>query len=190
MVATPSRALTHVRSHALSLATLEMLVVDEADLILTYGNSADDIRALLTAGDLAQSYQTFLMSATMTEDVDALKSIVLSREDPTLVLLDDKPGDLARSLTQYCVRTSETDKFLLLYVIFKLKLVKGKCLVFVNDTDRSYKLKLFLEKFGIRAGVLNAELPFNSRSVMRLRDRADTAATMPCRSSTEACLTT
>jgi len=106
------------------------------------------------------------------------------------VLLDDKPGDLARSLTQYCVRTSETDKFLLLYVIFKLKLVKGKCLVFVNDTDRSYKLKLFLEKFGIRAGVLNAELPFNSRSVMRLRDRADTAATMPCRSSTEACLTT
>lgn len=52
---------------------------------------------------------------------------------------------------------------MLLYVILKLKLIKGKCLIFVNDTDRGYRVKLFLEKFGIKSGVLNAELPFNSR---------------------------
>ena len=60
-------------------------------------------------------------------------------------------------------RCSEEDKYLLIYVILKLKLVKGKCLIFVNNTDRGYQLKLFLEKFGIKSGVLNAELPFNSR---------------------------
>lgn len=62
-------------------------------------------------------------------------------------------------------RCSEEDKFLLLYVILKLKLIKGKCLIFVNDTDRGYRVKLFLEKYGIKSGVLNAELPFNSRCV-------------------------
>ena len=55
------------------------------------------------------------------------------------------------------------DKFLLTYIILKLKLVKGKCLLFVNDVERSYRLKLFLEQFSIKSCVLNSELPLNSR---------------------------
>lgn len=104
------------------------------------------------------------MSATLTEEVDELKTVVL--RNPVTVKLSDaestRDGQLNK-LTQYVVRTTEDDKFLLIYVILKLKLVKGKILIFVNDTDRGYRLKLFLEKFGIRSGVLNAELPFNSR---------------------------
>src|SRR2546423_347013 len=47
--------------------------------------------------------------------------------------------------------------------VLKLKLLKGKSIVFVNDIDRCYRVKLFLEQFGIRSCVLNAELPLNSR---------------------------
>jgi ATP-dependent RNA helicase DDX56/DBP9 len=107
------------------------------------------------------------MSATLTGEVDELKSVVL--RNPALVKLADTSSSSAGGagsegkLTQYIIRTSEDEKFLLAYVILKLKLVKGKILIFVNDTDRGYRLKLFLEKFGIRSGVLNAELPFNSR---------------------------
>jgi len=36
-------------------------------------------------------------------------------------------------------------------------------LIFVNSIARCYKLKLFLERFGIKSGVLNSELPQNSR---------------------------
>lgn len=61
------------------------------------------------------------------------------------------------------VHTSETDKFLLAYVLLKLKLIKGKCILFVNDVERSYRLKLFLDQFGVKACVLNRELPLNSR---------------------------
>lgn len=61
------------------------------------------------------------------------------------------------------MRTSEEDKFLLVYVILKLRLIRGKCLLFVNDIDRCYRLKLFLEQFGLRTCVLNEELPVNSR---------------------------
>ena len=52
---------------------------------------------------------------------------------------------------------------MLTYVIFKLQLIKGKCIIFVGDIDRSYRLKLFLEQFGIKSCVLNSELPVNSR---------------------------
>lgn len=57
----------------------------------------------------------------------------------------------------------EEDKFVLIYSLFKLTLVRGKSLIFVNTVDRSYKLKLYLEQFGIKACVLNAELPQLSR---------------------------
>lgn len=60
-------------------------------------------------------------------------------------------------------RCAEDEKFLLAYVIFKLNLIKGKCIVFVGDIDRCYRLKLFFEQFGIKSCVLNSELPVNSR---------------------------
>jgi ATP-dependent RNA helicase DDX56/DBP9 len=42
-------------------------------------------------------------------------------------------------------------------------LIKGKVLIFVGDVDRCYRLKLFLEQFGIKSCILNSELPVNSR---------------------------
>jgi ATP-dependent RNA helicase DDX56/DBP9 len=51
----------------------------------------------------------------------------------------------------------------LTYVIFKLQLIKGKVIIFVDDVDRCYRVKLFLEQFGIKSCVLNSELPINSR---------------------------
>ena len=57
----------------------------------------------------------------------------------------------------------EEDKFVILYSILKLNLVRGKSIIFVNTVNRSYRLKLYLEQFGIRSCVLNSELPLNSR---------------------------
>ena len=51
----------------------------------------------------------------------------------------------------------------MIYVIIKLKLIKGKCIIFVGDIDRCYRLKLYLEQFGMKSCVLNSELPVNSR---------------------------
>jgi ATP-dependent RNA helicase DDX56/DBP9 len=69
------------------LSTLDYLVIDEADLILSYGHSSDDIRALLSGasgvsttgggGGLPKVYQSFLMSATLTGEVEELKGVVL-----------------------------------------------------------------------------------------------------------------
>ena len=67
------------------------------------------------------------------------------------------------NVTVLSLRCSEVDKFLLTYVILKLRLIKGKCILFVNDVNRCYRLKLFLEQFSIKSCVLNSELPLNSR---------------------------
>ena len=94
----------------------------------------------------------------------------------------EEDADEAANLSQYFVRyvelpqrgspstehlrsCTETDKFLLIYVILKLKLVQGKCILFLNVVDRCYCLKLFLEQFSIKSCVLNAEMPINLRRV-------------------------
>ncbi|KAF8347774.1 P-loop containing nucleoside triphosphate hydrolase protein [Amanita rubescens] len=159
VVATPSRALSLIQSKALSVSSLDSLVIDEADLILSYGHD-EDVRQIFGGAYLPKVYQSFLMSATMTEDVEMLKGLTL--RDPAILKLDEDEDEAAR-LTQYAVKCSEVDKFLLTYVILKLKLIRGKCLLFVNDIDRCYRLKLFLEQFSIKSCVLNSELPLNSR---------------------------
>uniref|UniRef100_A0A7S0S3C6 RNA helicase n=1 Tax=Chlamydomonas leiostraca TaxID=1034604 RepID=A0A7S0S3C6_9CHLO len=59
---------------------------------------------------------------------------------------------------------SAGDKLLAVMAMLKLGLVRKKVLVFVNTVDTGYRVKLFLESFGIRAALLNAEMPLNSRS--------------------------
>lgn len=108
VVATPSRALTYLRAKLLDIARLESLVIDEADLILSYGHSADDIRAILTGTwGLPAVYQSFLMSATMTGDVEELQGVVL-RNPVRRALSGSDPTDLAcrRSCRSRTRRTS------------------------------------------------------------------------------------
>ncbi|CAG8632741.1 2945_t:CDS:10, partial [Dentiscutata heterogama] len=157
IVATPSRALAHLDSQNIVVRdTLDSLVIDEADLVLSYGYE-DDVQKILTY--LPKIFQCFLMSATLTKNVENLKQLLLS--NPAILTLHEEKDEI--NLTQYCVRCSEVDKFLLIYVILKLRLIKGKCILFVNDIDRCYRLKLFLEQFSIKTCVLNSELPLNSR---------------------------
>ncbi|TFK74960.1 DEAD-domain-containing protein [Pluteus cervinus] len=159
VIATPSRALALLQSKTLSLSSLDSLVIDEADLILSYGHD-EDVRQIFNNSYLPKVFQSFLMSATMTEDVEMLKGLALRK--PVILKLEEDE-DEAANLTQYAVRCSEVDKFLLTYVIIKLKLIRGKSIIFVNDVDRCYRLKLFLEQFSIKSCVLNSELPLNSR---------------------------
>ena len=157
VVATPSRASTNINSSALVLESLTHLVVDEADLVLSYGYE-EDLQTV--ANSVPKGVQTFLMSATLTEEVNTVKGLFC--RDPVVLKLEDEKEE-ENKVAQYVVQCGEDEKFLLTYVIFKLKLIKGKCLIFVGDIDRCYRLKLFLEQFGVKSCILNSELPVNSR---------------------------
>lgn len=86
VISTPSRALALLLSKTLSLTLLETLVIDEADLILSYGHD-DDVRQIFNGSYLPKVYQSYLMSATMTEDVAMLKGLALRNPVSLAILL-------------------------------------------------------------------------------------------------------
>ena len=163
IVSTPSKLLQVLQknetTNIIDLSFVNNLTIDEVDLILSYGY-LDDLKSLETYLPIKKNLQTFLMSATMNDDLNDLKLKFCSK--PAILKLNDE-SIYQNNLIQYYVKVSEFDKFLLAYVVFKLNLIKGKTLVFVNTIDRGYRLKLFLEQFGIRCCILNSELPINSR---------------------------
>jgi ATP-dependent RNA helicase DDX56/DBP9 len=157
VIATPARASANINNGALSVAELAHLVVDEGDLVMGYGFK-EDLDQI--AQNIPKGVQIFLMSATLNTEVESLGSLLCT--DPVVLKLDDLDKD-AQKVKQYVIKCAEEEKFLLIYAMFKLKLIKGKTIVFVGDTDRSYRVKLFLEQFGIKSCVLNSELPLASR---------------------------
>jgi len=137
---------------------LAHLVIDEADLVMSYGHG-EDLESLVKL--LPSGVQTFLASATLATEVDTLKGLFC--RNPVVLNLQEEEKESKKSISQYVVKCAEDEKFLLIFALFKLKLVKGKCIVFVGDVDRCYRLKLYLEQFGIKSCVLNSELPVNCR---------------------------
>lgn len=158
IISTPARLVEHCRKGSVIgvQEKLRILVVDEADLVLSYGYSTD-VRALI--GFLPKVHQSLLLSATLSPQLEALKSLVL--HNPAVVKLAAQEGE--GKLTQFWIECTEADKFLVVYALLKLNIVAGKILFFVNSIDSCFRLKLFLERFSIGCAVLNAELPANSR---------------------------
>lgn len=162
IVATPAGLLTHIRNGDVKLRdSMETLVVDEADLVLSFGYT-DDVSEIIKS--LPRICQGFLMSATLSPELNSLKKIVL--HSPVVLKLENEKANKTNangSLTQFHLNLPKKDKNLVIYVFLKLGLLKGKGIFFVNSIDGGYRLKLFLEQFHIRSSVLNAELPFRSR---------------------------
>jgi ATP-dependent RNA helicase DDX56/DBP9 len=137
VVGTPSRILAHLTAKTLVIKkSLEMLVIDEADLVFSFGYE-DDLSMILQ--HLPKIYQAFLMSATLSDDTDKLGKLVL--HNPVVLKLDEEDLTKGHSqLQQYHIRCEADDKFLLIYTLLKLKLIRGKSLIFVNRIDRCYRL--------------------------------------------------
>ena len=166
IISTPSRLVqvldnNNSQRSNFTLEDLKFLVIDEVDLVLTFGYQ-EDLWKISEYLPLKKNLQTFLMSATLNDDIQNLKE-KFCRSPAVLKLNDEEINKDQNKLAQYYVKVTEFDKFLLCYVIFKLNLIKGKTLIFVNNIDRGYRLKLVLEQFGIRSCILNSELPANSR---------------------------
>ncbi|XP_020291525.1 probable ATP-dependent RNA helicase DDX56 [Pseudomyrmex gracilis] len=159
VVGTPGRLLQHLKAGNLKVKhSLETLIIDEADLLFSFGKE-NDIKTVLTY--LPVAYQAVLASATLSEDVQTLKKLVL--HNPAILKLEEPPLAPPTQLVHYTLAAEENDKAAILYALLKLNLIRGKTIIFVNTVDRCYKLKLFLEQFGIPTCVLNSELPATSR---------------------------
>jgi len=190
VVATPGRVAELIRSGMPVLGEhLSFMVLDEADLLLSYGYE-EDMDTI--APCVPRSCQCMLVSATTSDDVLKLTKLVLT--NPVLLDLrnvggsrggndcvgggseeegggqvdggdvDHKELALPASSGQPGSLTEMTERLLLLLTLLKFGLVDKKVLIFVNSPDVGMRTRLFLDAFGIQCSELHAEMPLNTRN--------------------------
>lgn len=99
VVATPSKAWHNIQNSALSLKNLTHLVLDEADLVLSYGYD-EDLQSIAAA--IPKGIQTTLMSATLTTEVETLKGLFC--RNPTVLDLVEPEAD-GEGVSQFIVKS-------------------------------------------------------------------------------------
>ena len=98
VIATPARAVLNLNTTSLSLGELAHLVIDEADLVLSYGYD-DDLQNV--AKVMPKGVQTILMSATLTSEVETLKGLFC--RNPAILKLEETE-DEGEGVSQYVVK--------------------------------------------------------------------------------------
>ena len=153
----------HKKKHTgnVSLTSLEYIVVDEADLMLTH-DFETDIKEIVLRMSSFRHPQVIMCSATLNPHTNKLQQHFMIHH-PTVLQIDNDSFDENKLSEYYFECTDYKDKFIMVYALLKLNIIKGKSIIFVHSIDLSYRLKLFLEKFLIPTAVLNPTLPYNSR---------------------------
>jgi ATP-dependent RNA helicase RhlE len=155
VVACPGRLLDHLRQGTISLAHVEILVLDEADRMFDMG-FLPDVRRIIRA--VPEKRQTLLFSATMPDDIRALARDVL--HDPLTVQIGrSAPADTV-SHTLYPVPTHRKTELL----IELLRTTEFRnVLVFTRTKHRAKRLAQELQRDGFRATSLQGNLSQNQR---------------------------
>ncbi|MDB4944163.1 MAG: DEAD-box ATP-dependent helicase CshA, partial [Labilithrix sp.] len=154
---TPGRVLDHLRRGTLDPKSIRILVLDEADEMLSMGfaKELNAIMEFLPAGDRQGLY----FSATIPPDVDRLAKKHL--KDPEYITLSgDEIGALQLAHYVYLVRDS--DKRSAILNIIEVEDPQS-AVVFCNTKDETERVAELLKSRGYEADWLNGDLEQSSR---------------------------
>ena len=98
VVATPAGARAHLKESSLDLSKLSTLVIDEADLVLSFGYEVD---MQVLADAVPDEFQTILMSATISPEVDTLQKLFC--QNPAVLEMDQE-GEESNPISQFVVK--------------------------------------------------------------------------------------
>ncbi len=157
IVATPGRLLDLVERNALSLSSVSILILDEADRLLALGFAAELARivALLPA-----HRQCLLFSATFPQAVRALAHNLL--RDPTLIELPATETEIP-AILQRVIEVDRAGRTPLLRRLI-VENAWSRVLVFVATKYSTEHLAEKLRKTGIGAAALHGELSQGART--------------------------
>ena len=117
VISTPARFVQNMKAFEMDLNSVTTLVMDEADLVLSFGYT-EDVHSIISK--MPKIFQGILMSATLSAELDKFKRVVL--HNPALLKLEEP--EAAANLLQFYLKCTEHDKFLVLYVFIKLGLLQ------------------------------------------------------------------
>ena len=159
VIATPGRLLDHLRQGVVSLSSVEVLVLDEADRMLDMG-FADEINALLA--QLPETRQTLLFSATFNDGVYQLAKSRL--QDPQRIEVAAR-NSTVREIEQ---RVYAVDSERKAELVSHLIRVKGyqPVLIFSRTRQGCDKLAQQLLPQGVQAQALHGDLSQAARETV------------------------
>lgn len=162
LVATPGRLLELVSLHAVHLSSLEIVVLDEADKMLTAGfeKEMDQIFALLP-----KHRQNLLFSATLSDQIQSLEKVLL--HDPLVIKIEEDSNALDL-IHQSVYAVPEEQKGPLLRYLIKSQDMK-QVLVFASSVARVDRIVEKLQKNGIEARSIHSRKTQGARTEL-LRD--------------------
>ncbi|HYH96573.1 DEAD/DEAH box helicase [Hyalangium sp.] len=163
VVATPGRALDLAKQNALRLSSVETLVLDEADRLLSLG-FADELTRLLAL--LPARRQNLLFSATFPQAVQTLAAQLLHEPTRISVEASEPPAGAPEALPAIEQRAIEvdTDKRTLLLRRLLETHEWSHVLVFVASRHGADHVALKLNRAGILAAALHGELSQGART--------------------------
>ena len=156
LVATPGRLLDLLRSNAVRLNQVDVLVLDEADRMLDMG-FIHDIRAIVAK--LPKERQTLLFSATMPREIADLAAQML--RDPVRVAVTPVASTVER-VSQRVILTDKPAKSALLIEVLRGD-VTGQSLVFTRTKHGADKVVRSLHHAGLSAEAIHGNKSQNQR---------------------------
>lgn len=164
LIATPGRLIDHLQNTvSFSLSALDILILDEADRMLSDGFAAElaeIIRACPSSGggsggEGGSGRQTMLFSATMSDEVDRL--VQLSMQRPVRLFVDPKKS-LARGLTQEFVRVKRESERQAILLTLCARTAKRGVIVFLRSKKLAHQMRVVFGLLGLRATELHGDL--------------------------------
>jgi ATP-dependent RNA helicase RhlE len=150
LVATPGRLLDHVENKSVSFASVQVLVLDEADRMLDMGFVPDVTRIL---NMLPAQRQSLLFSATFSDEIKKLADKMLRA--PVLIEVARR-NQVSDNITHRVHPVSEYGKRGLLIKLLKSNEIR-QCLVFMRTKQGCSRLTRELQRAGIQADAIHGD---------------------------------
>lgn len=155
VIATPGRLIDHLKSTpTFSLESIEVLILDEADRMLDE-YFAEQMKEIIK--QCSRQRQTMLFSATMTDEVENLAAVSLSK--PVRLFVDSNK-DVAFNLRQEFIRIrseKEADREPILAALL-CRTFREHCMVFVQTKKQAHRLHILLGLLGLKVAELHGNL--------------------------------
>ncbi|KQR92422.1 RNA helicase [Chryseobacterium sp. Leaf180] len=156
LIATPGRLLDLIDHKALSISTIQHLVIDEADKMFKLG-FGEEMNKLFAMMPVAK--QTILFSATLNDKVSEMKERLSL--NPVLIEIKKEEVEID-SIEQLAYHVSPEDKGPFLRYLIKEKKVE-KALIFVSSTRSADNLVEKLKKNKIKAVAIHGQKSMGAR---------------------------
>ncbi len=155
VVGTPGRVLDHLRQGTLDPSLINLVVLDEADKMVSMG-FIDDIKTIISA--VPNKPQFLLFGATVSQEVDSLKRDYMV--DPAVVRAETSVDQSL--LEQFYYDTVRNEKFSLLVHLLK-KGSDGKVIVFCSTIRTVELVADNLKRQGFRVLMIHGKMSQSSR---------------------------